>query len=671
MGKQSRQRQQKGLAQHAAAVQAVARAAAWDPANPAGDAAPPRPWRELWRDHWVPVVVIAAVALAVRVAALVFIAHSPYREVSNIDSEAYERLAAEILKSGWLPSRHFYGSPAYQYFLAGVYKLFGQGTWAPRLVQILLGSAAAAVLYTIGAHLFTRRVGWLAGLGLALYGPLILEEVTVGKTALFVLVVLSSFAIFLRYSPTGRLLWITLSGWLLGASIVGVGQWLPGFFALGVFAAFVPLALSRKRRVLVSAVFLAAGLSALGPVAAWNSYKGGGLLLTSSDSGLNFYLGNNERATGFPARPPGLRDLPKFEEDDAARIAQRQLGRQVTPAEVSKYWGRQALDFIRRQPGAYLTLLWKKFQVLWNGYEMPDSYHYSFMRDHFVPVFYGCLTFGVVAPLALAGLTFAFWRRRTVLAMVVLCFLYLATLLLFYIRSRYRIPTVPFLLVFAAVAIERGIAWARSRDWRRLVWAGSGLMAAAAFVNQSYCEPPGPGHPETCLRGDTWYDQEWMKLAGWYYEKGDLDRTRSYLWLATETSVPRGPGQTWYWLGEVEQRKVEALLGQSAPAAAREHISGAETAYRRCVALRYRLNAVYFQWTMLYARAGLSDRVSATINEGLRAKALDRAALFRIARSQAQFRNCGGAEMVLAQADKDRGSYSNEAKAILAACVSR
>ena len=62
---------------------------------------------------------------------------------------------------------------------------------------------------------------------------------------------------------------------------------------------------------------------------------------------------------------------------------------------------------------------------------------------------------------ALVGLAFPFWRRRTVLAMVMLCALYLATLLLFYIRSRYRIPALPFLLLFASVAVERGLGWGR------------------------------------------------------------------------------------------------------------------------------------------------------------------------------------------------------------------
>jgi 4-amino-4-deoxy-L-arabinose transferase-like glycosyltransferase len=668
MGKRSRKRQQ-SPAGKGAALRAVSRPAPpWDPAGSGDDTAPPRPWRALCRDHWLPVVVIAAVALAVRAAALAFIAHSPYREVSNIDSDSYEKWARDILTTGWRPTRHFYQSPLYAYFLAVVYKLFGQGPWAPRIIQIFVGSASAGLLYGIGASLFRRRVGWLAGLGLAVYGPLILEEVTVSKTTLLVLTVLASFAIFLRYAPSARLPGIALSGVLLGISVSGVGQWMLGFLAFGAFTGLVPPELSRRRRVLVSAVFLAAGLCVIAPEVAWNTYKAGGFLLTGG-GGLNFYEGNNERASSLPAKPNGVRDIPQFEEEDSARVAQEQSGSKLNPAEVQRYWTRQALDFIRRQPGAYLTLLWKKFQILWNAYEIPDNYHYAFVREQFVPVFYGCLSFGQVAPLALIGMAFPFWRRKTILAMIVLCFSYLATLLLFYVRSRYRIPMMPFLLVFAAVGVERSIAWARSLDWR-LIPAGVGLIVAAAFINQSYCEPPAHGFRQACMTGDIWYDEEWMKIGGWYDGKGYLDQAIYCLRKATDCSAPRGPGQMWYWLGTLEQRKVEALLGQNPPAAAQEHIGWAEMAYHQCMRVGYRLPAAYFNLTALYARALLADRASETIDEGFQAKALDRAALFRIARSQAQSRNCGGAEIVLARADRDLGYYSAEAKAILAGCAS-
>ena len=62
------------------------------------------------------------------------------------------------------------------------------------------------------------------------------------------------------------------------------------------------------------------------------------------------------------------------------------------------------------------------------------------------------------------------------------------------------------------------------------------------------------------------------------------------------------------------------------------------------------------------------ERAATAIDEALAAKALDRAALMRIAGAQALGGNCIGAEIVLARADRDRGAYSDEARAILSKC---
>ena len=662
MSKRSREKEARRLRKQASSKPSRV----WDPASAELDtASPPRPLRALVREHRTPILGIFAVALAVRIAVLILIAHGPYREVSNIDSEGYEKWANELLTSGWLPPRGFYQSPLYAYWLALVTMVFGPGTFAPRIIQIVLGSLSTVIVYGIGAQLFTRRVGWIAGLGLAVYGPLILEEVTISKTTLLVFTVVASFGLFLRHGPRAELPGIAASGFLLGVSVVGVGQWLPGFLAFGVASAFVPPGLDRKARAVVAATFLGAGALAIGPIAAWNSWHAGGLVLASGDTGLNLYMGNNERAGALPARPPGLRDVPQYEEEDSRRIAQREAGRALGPAEVSAYWTRRAIAFMFSRPGAYLTLLGKKLIVLWNGYEIPDNYHYAFVRDYFVPLFYVCLSFGVVAPFALVGMAFPFWRRRTVLALAILCFAYLATLLLFYVRSRYRIPVVPFLLLFAGVAVERGIGWIGARNWPALGAAGVGLIVASILVNQRYCEPPAHGSPEACLGGDTWYDQEWMKIGAWYEARGDLDRAILYMRRATECSAPRGPGQTWYWLGSLEAKKADALAGRPAQ---QEHLAAAEEAFRRSVELKYRPNVAYFGLVSVLARMQQSERTAAAIDQALAAGALDRGALVRIASAQGLAGNCVGAEIILARADRDRGAYSPEAAAILSKC---
>ena len=63
----------------------------------------------------------------------------------------------------------------------------------------------------------------------------------------------------------------------------------------------------------------------LGPVALRNGAVGGEYLLTTSQGGSNFYIGNNEHANGMYAPLRFGRGDARFERDDAAAIAEQEL----------------------------------------------------------------------------------------------------------------------------------------------------------------------------------------------------------------------------------------------------------------------------------------------------------------------------------------------------------
>ena len=374
-----------------------------------------------------------------------------------------------------MPTDAFYQSPLYAYFLGTLYALFGGETWSPRVVQAVLGSVSPLLVYAVGATLFSRTVGWLAGIGLALYGPIVLEEITFSKTTLLVVTALAAFLLYLWESPRGRTPGVFAAGLLFGVTVVGVGQWLPAFVALAAWSPMMAAHLSADRRRRVALAFAAGGLVVILPLVVWNTVRGGGLMLTSGDAGLNFYTGNNERASGLPAKPIGLRDVPQYEESDGRWLAERAVGRRLDPADVSRYWTDCGLAWIARHPDDWLALLGKKLLTLWNAFEIPDNYHYAFMRARFLPLLRPLPTFALVAPLALVGLAVPFWRRRAdVTALYIACGVYLMTVVLFYVRGRYRLPAVPFLMVFAAAAVERGFHAVAARRWRSVAVLGAG-----------------------------------------------------------------------------------------------------------------------------------------------------------------------------------------------------
>ena len=259
-------------------------------------------------------------------------------------------------------------------------------------------------------------------------------------------------------------------------------------------------------------------------------------------------------------------------------MAEQGVGRPLSPAEVDRYWSSRAWSWIRDHPGDWLTLLRRKFTVLWNQYEIPDNYHFGFMREHFLTTLALGVTLGVVGPLAIVGMVLPFWRRRGLVAFNAIWLAYMVTPLLYYVRGRYRLPLAPFLALLAGVGAERLYRAWQAKRWDQLGTLAAVLLAGTIFVDHRYCEPPHHGFGALCFADDIWYDQEWMKLAGHAQERGDLDGAIAALERAAECTVPRGVGQMTFWRGDVERQKPEARAGGDR-AARLQHLRRARDAF--------------------------------------------------------------------------------------------
>jgi 4-amino-4-deoxy-L-arabinose transferase-like glycosyltransferase len=614
---------------------------------------------------WRLIGVGVAVALIIRVFLLFQVTATPYLEVDNIDAKGYLAWAQQILTAGWLPQRHFYQSPLYAYYLAVVQTVFGDSPWPPRAIQVLLGSASVGLLGVIGTRLFTRRVGLFAMVMFALYGPMILEEVTLSKTSLLVCSALVGFALFLhaRDRQSGR--GMAAAGLTFGVTIIGVGQWLVALLGLTVFIALDRSTPRRLRRQL-AAFFFAGALVVLAPVIAWNSYAGGGLILTSADAGLNLWLGNNAIATALTGRPPGLRDVPEFEEGDSRRLAEREVGQSLTPAQVSSHWTRSAVRWALGNPVAFVGTTRKKITVLWNSFEIPDSYHFAFVREHYLPWLRGSLSFAIVGPLAIIGLVVAV-RHRPARALYVIALCYLGVLALFYVRSRYRLPALPFLMVFAAVAIDWIIRTIQRGDLTATAVSGAGLLVAALFVNHTYCEPARADARAICLGGDAWYDLEWQKLAEFHERQGDFETALSYLHRAAQVESIRGPRGLNFWIGRDELQVAERALGKGDSAKASAHLVAAEAAFKRAVQSSYRVAESQTLLATVYRLQGQAEQAVAASDVAVRARPNDPAVLLEALRLHVALKHCDVASRL--REDLRRiGAEGTQADQLLAEC---
>ncbi len=495
---------------------------------------------------------IFAVALLIRLLHVWQLSRSPFFDALLGDAHGYDEWARRIAGGEWIGTDVFYQAPLYPYFLGVIYSLFGHSLVAVRIIQAIVGAGACALVGLAGARFFSPRVGTIAGVALALYAPAIFFDALIQKSVLDLFFLTLSLWLLggLVDEPRTLQRWLALglamgglsltrenalvfvgaiAGWALTRGVThavnrtddptGVA---PGF--AGVASGFsrtraksgigqtnagsgsartkdksrksAPVSqehlLSLQQRATFVTAFVAGLAIVLLPVAVRNYAVGGGFYLTTSQFGPNFYIGNNAQADGTYASLRFGRGAPEYERIDATELAEHALGRTLTPAEVSRYWTTRATDFITGRPGAWLALMGRKVLLLFNSTEMLDTEAQESHAEWSWPLRIGGWFghFGLLVPLALAGLVLCWRDRRRLAVLYVMLGAYVASVLMFYVFARYRLPLVPLLLLFAAAGLAALPAWMRSATPALRGTLAAAVVAAAVFCNWPVLSKP-------------------------------------------------------------------------------------------------------------------------------------------------------------------------------------
>ncbi|MEW6218502.1 MAG: tetratricopeptide repeat protein [Thermodesulfobacteriota bacterium] len=518
---------------------------------------------------------VLAVALVLRLFhVLAIFRSSPFFDVLPGDLGAYDRWAQSIVQEGWLGKEIFYQDPLYPYFLAAIYSVLGRSLVAVYLIQSLLGAATASLLVPLGDRLGSRAAGLTAGLTYAAFAPAIFFDGLLLKSSLASFLVTACLAMLLARSP-GRPCWRQLAaGALLGLACLTRGNFL---LLLPVLAGL--LALGRRTglggRLAASTLFVAGSLAVLLPVMARNYVVGHDLVLTTAQAGQNFFIGQNERATGTYVGLPFVRPDPLYERQDFHREAERRLGRALSPSEVSRYWLEEGLRFIRENPKRFAALSWRKVQLYFNFYEIADNHNFYFHRRYSPVLAFSPVTFALVGPFWLWGLAVLIRSRtRPALLMAATQLAYGLTLVAFYIFDRYRAPMAPLACLAAGIGLADLVAVARQRRWPRLAGQLALVGLAAVFVNHTVIPAfdfshslvdqgiafEMKGQPEKALASyqealavQPLYARAWERRGRLELGLGRLDEARASLRRALELD-PRGAQEARRSLWHLEQR---------------------------------------------------------------------------------------------------------------------
>lgn len=408
----------------------------------------------------------------------------------RLDPLYYNEWARRIAAGDWLGSGAFEMAPLYPYALGSLYSVFGEGLTLPRILQGILGAATCSGTFLLARRLFGWWAGLIAGGLLACYGPAIYYDGQINKTTMALALSLA-FAGLLTISEARRRAWITAGGACVGLAAL-VHENVNVAVPILLVWLLVPRAGETWKVGLPAALLFMAGYAAaVLPVTMRNVAVSGEYVLITSAGGENFYTGNNPAASGRYNPPPFVRPDPFLEHEDFRVEAARRLGRPVTRREASRYWWGEGLRFIKNEPGRFVWLLWDKLAVFLNAFERPDNFSYANFRLFSRTLSLPWAGFALVAPLAALGLVASAGRWKDLVPLYAGMGVYVLSALIFFTQSRYRMPAIPILAIFAGHGAERLAAWVRQRRVREAL-LGSALLAGCwLFVTRDPGNAPG------------------------------------------------------------------------------------------------------------------------------------------------------------------------------------
>jgi hypothetical protein len=402
-----------------------------------------------------------ASVLALRLWALLQLTHSPLLLPVRGDMHFYNDWAKEILHGRIAHSLAFYGLPGYSYLLASLYKLFGENPFLPALIQAGLDAGVAALIYQISARIFAniggissagaKVIGLLAAGGWAFFVPAQSYSVVLMPTAWLVFVFWFVVWRIVRTDTAPSPFECFLLAILIGLTATAVATIL-AILPLIVAASFRPK-INPLRTLTARLSLIILGL-ALGTSPCWihNYIIAKDPVLLSAHSGINFWIGNNPGANGYPRFPPGLRAGQAAMLQDSITQAEAAAGHSLKYSEVSAYWSNKAKAYIANNFIDWLRLEARKLRNFWSAFQYDDLSIITSLREQNVvlPGIY----FGIVAAFAIPGIFFAWRLAPGSRGIVVTILLSMFALLAVFITERYRLVAVPGLLIFAAFGLS-------------------------------------------------------------------------------------------------------------------------------------------------------------------------------------------------------------------------
>lgn len=387
-------------------------------------------------------VLVFLFALGVRLFYLLEFQDNPYFDYipSGWDQFWYDQAAREFAAGDYFlihspqPSQFSY---FYKFFLGIVYWLVDGNFFLIWSAQFLFGALASILVYWISMRLFDWRVALTSALLFAMYGPEIFYEGVLYRESLVTFFSLLSCYALILYAERQNKKRLAFAGLSFAFLILCR----PNMILMGPFIYAFLFSVERKNGCgyckpmlfFTLAVFLT-----LLPLSLHMVYMQKHFVFLDASGPRTLLLGN------LPEYP-GKEWLPQYYLPYAKQVG----GEPKSYIGVIQYLASK----IAENPPGFVGLYARKIFYFFNNYEVPSSMNYYLMKDFSRVLSSPLSNFLIYGTLGLVGMVLLIgqWERFQILyyfsagIFISVC--------LFYITARFRIPIVPFLMMFSSYAI--------------------------------------------------------------------------------------------------------------------------------------------------------------------------------------------------------------------------
>lgn len=404
---------------------------------------------------------VVALALFLRIIALVFVVPDTFPDWR--DTAQYVSIARNLVDGkGYVNNVGYWHNeplfsdvgptsfwlPLYPFFLAGMFHLFGETPRAIFLVQSIVSAAAVGILFLAVLSFLGTKIAFLAALIQAI-DPFDIYYANFPSTESFTASLIAGI-LFLgliseRHSRSPDP--IPWSTWLGLTLILAIGCLHRSTFVILAFIVISYILIlrfvttSNLRDVLIKgagAVMLMAIV-----ISPWiiRNYMLWGKLVYESKVGINLAIGNNDKASGtFEVQhlPPLNPDHNEIERD-----------------EEYKHF---AWSWISKHPFRAFALFVKKNLLLWNPVprEIKGSIYYI-----------GLIWSVFLLSFTWIGIIGSFWNLRRFALPLLLLTGYVMSISIAFATTRFRVPLIPLIALFAAYGIYLLLSFRKIADFKK------------------------------------------------------------------------------------------------------------------------------------------------------------------------------------------------------------